>query len=168
MRPSPFFLFTRKQGMNAVYHLIPDAVALGRVADKRGALAQLATLFAVAYGYDEVQVLDALEERESLGSTGFGRGVAIPHARLGGGGVPAVAVIRLDQPIDFGAADGMSVELIFGLVSPLDAGAIHLHALAKISRIARDEAFLERLLGAPDAEALYALLAHQDDHRDAA
>lgn len=147
--------------------LTPEAVAFAE-ADSRGAiLADLAALFAQAYGLDAEQVLEGLEERERLGSTGFGRGVAIPHARIEGVRRPVCAVLRLASPVEFNAADGMPVDLVFGLLSPENAGATHLHALAAISRLTRDESQHEKMTSAPDAEALYALLANASD-RDAA
>ena len=109
----------------------------------------------------------AEEAREALGSTGFGRGVAIPHCRSKDIRRPSLAVIRLDTPIDFAAADARPVSLVCGLVSPENAGATHLHALAAISRLTRDETMLQMLADAPDTEAVYALLTNQFQ-RDAA
>lgn len=155
-------------GMNTVFQLHPEAVAFSHAPDKRAALAQLAGLFAGAYAIEEALVLEALEEREALGSTGFGHGVAIPHARLAGLSRPVAALVRLDAPIAFASADGMPVELLFGLVSPVDCGATHLHALAAVSRLVRDDVNLQRLMDAPGADALYALLADTAGARDAA
>ena len=112
-------------------------------------------------------VLERIEEREKLGSTGFGRGVAIPHARIPELNRPVAAFFRLESPVAFDAADGMPVDMVFGLLSPEQAGAAHLHALAAISRMMRDEALHVALGEAPGAEALYALLANGID-RDAA
>ena len=122
---------------------------------------RIAQRFAVAYGLDADLVLESLEEREKLGSTGFGRGVAIPHCRSAAVKRPTLAVLKLDHPVDFKAADAIPVSLVFGLVSPENAGATHLHALAAISRMARDEAMLGALSEAPDAEAFYAVLTNQ-------
>ena len=134
---------------------------------KGAILAQLAERFAKVYGLDHAAVLDRLEDRERLGSTGFGRGVAIPHARMGTLSRPVAAFLRLDTPVAFDAADGMPVDLVFGLLSPEQAGATHLHALAAISRLMRDERMHAALSEAPDAEALYGLLVNVID-RDAA
>ncbi len=153
--------------MDAVYHLEPEAVALGSATGKSTALARLADLFAASYALDAGLVLEALEEREALGSTGFGHGIAIPHARLPGLARPVAALLKLSRPIDFAAADVMPVELVFGLLSPEDCGVAHLHALAAISRTVRHDADLGRLRAAPDAAALYALLT-EGDLRDAA
>lgn len=147
--------------MNANFKLLPEAVALARLQTRQDVLEHVAGMFETAYGIDSAAALEGIEERERLGSTGFGGGVAIPHARSNAVTRPMAVVLRLEQPVDFAAADGMPVELVFGLLSPQNAGAAHLHALAAISRIVRDESALEALLEAPDAEALYVLLSNQ-------
>ena len=144
-----------------VTHTQPEAIALARLSSAQQILTHLAGLFADVYGLDADAVLEGLEQRELLGSTGFGRGVAIPHCRSAAIGRPTIALLKLDQPVDFKAADAIPVSLVFGLVSPENAGATHLHALAAISRLVRDEAMLGALSDAPDAEALYALLTNQ-------
>ena len=112
-------------------------------------------------------MLERILERETLGSTGFGRGVAIPHARIAGLDRPVVVFLRLERPVEFASADGMPVDCVFGLLSPDQAGAVHLQALAAISRLMRDDRMHARLLAAPDADSLYALLVNVID-RDAA
>ena len=141
--------------------MVPEAVVTCRAESKAQVIAQVARTFAAVYGFDEVAVLEGLEQRESLGSTGFGRGVAIPHCRLDQVRRPTMVLCRLDHPVEFGSADAVPVTLVCGLVSPEGAGATHLHALAAISRLARDEAMLHALGDAPDAEALFALLTNQ-------
>lgn len=153
--------------MQAQFRLLPQAVDILAADSKQAILVALARRFAQVYGADEAAVLDSLEEREALGSTGFGRGVAIPHARSAATTRPVAVFFRLATPVDFAAADGLPVDLVFGLVSPVNAGASHLHALAAISRLVRDDFIHEALTKAPDAEALYALLANAHD-RDAA
>ena len=153
--------------MGSLYSTKPDAVAIGEVADKPAILSTLSDLFARGWGLDAAAVLEQLEERERLGSTGFGRGVAIPHARIAGLNRPVAALLKLRRPVDFAAADGMPVDLVFGLLSPENSGATHLHALAAISRLVRDERVHEALSEAPNAEALYGLLTNASD-RDAA
>jgi PTS system nitrogen regulatory IIA component len=153
--------------MSPYFTLAPEAISIATLPDKPAVLQALAGQFTHAWGLDTGAVLDALEEREQLGSTGFGRGVAMPHSRIPGIARPVVAVIRLKQPIDFAAADGMPVSLVFGLLSPTNSGATHLHALAALSRLVRDERVHDSLLDAPDAEVLYGLLANATD-RDAA
>lgn len=147
--------------------LSPQAIAFARIDAKPKVFIEIAQLLADAYGLDAGEVLENIEAREALGSTGFGRGVAIPHCRSKDIRRPSLALIRLDAPIDFAAADAMPVTLICGLVSPENAGATHLHALAAISRLTRDEAMLQMLADAPTTEAVYALLTNQFQ-RDAA
>ena len=153
--------------MNAHFLLDPAAVAILDVTSKDAIFEQLAVLFAESYGVEATKVLEGLQEREALGSTGFGRGVAIPHARIEGLRRPVAALLKLSDPVDFAAADGLPVDLVFGLVSPENSGVGHLHALAAISRLVRDERIHEALNEAPDAEVLYGLISNATD-RDAA
>jgi PTS system nitrogen regulatory IIA component len=147
--------------MNVNFILYPEAVAMSRAGTKAQVLSELAQLFAQVYGLDANEVHEGLEQREVLGSTGFGRGVAIPHCRIAGVQRPTVVLLRLEHPVEFAAADGMPVSLVFGLVSPESAGATHLHALAAISRPTREEAMLKMLLDAPTSEAVYSVLTNQ-------
>ena len=153
--------------MNFSFIMNPESVAIVGADDKQGILEQLSYLFADAWELDAAQVLESIDERERLGSTGFGRGVAMPHARFPGIKRPIAAMLRLTHPVDFKAADGMPVDLVFGLLSPDDSGAMHLHALAELSRLVRDERVHDALIEAPDAEAIYGLLTNATD-RDAA
>ena len=134
--------------------IVPEAVRIARPETKPQVLGALAGCLADVYGLDADEVLDGLETREALGSTGFGRGMAIPHCRDPRVRKPTLAVLRLDQPVDFAAADAQPVSLVFGLVSPENAGATHLHALAAISRLMLDETKLQALADAGDAEGL--------------
>jgi PTS system nitrogen regulatory IIA component len=153
--------------MNAKFNLLPDAIDTVGADEKHEILSTLAELFARVYELDAPQVLESLEERENLGSTGFGRGVAIPHARIEGISRPVAALLKLENAVDFDAADGMPVDLVIGLLSPSNAGATHLHALAAISRMVRDEDTHQALVEAMDNETLFALLTNVTD-RDAA
>lgn len=153
--------------MTSLFSILPESVSVIRAETKHEILGRLAEIFAASYELDPADVLDRLEERENLGSTGFGRGVAIPHARVPGIKRPVAALLKLEEPVDFAAADGLPVELVFGLLSPENAGVTHLHALAAISRLVRDERTHEALMEAQGKEALYALLANATD-RDAA
>lgn len=153
--------------MSALFTLLPEAVGTISVDNKDAILRQLAERFATVYELEPAKVLERIEERERLGSTGFGRGVAIPHARINGLSRPVAVVLRLDAPVAFDAADGLPVDVVFGLLSPEHAGAAHLHALAAISRLMRDERMHQSLIDAPGAEALYGLLCNVID-RDAA
>lgn len=128
---------------------------------KHAVLDKLAGLFASAYGLDASDILEGLEQREALGSTGFGKGIAIPHCRSVAVKRPTLALLKLDTPCNFESADAEPVSLVFGLVSPENAGATHLHALAAISRLLRDDNMLQALHDANDAEALFALLTNQ-------
>ncbi len=153
--------------MTALFTLQPEAVATIRADGKPAILCALAERFARVYGLDAGEVLAGMEEREKLGSTGFGRGVAIPHARIAGINRPVAAFLRLEAPVVFDAADAMPIDLVFGLLSPQQAGAAHLHALAAISRTMRDERMHAALIQAADAEVIYGLLCNVID-RDAA
>ena len=154
--------------MSPLFSIKPEAVAVVDATDKQAILELLSETFAASYGLDAGEVLEHLEERERLGSTGFGRGVAIPHARMASvSRRPVAALLKLRHPAEFAAADGLPVDLVFGLLSPENSGATHLHALAAISRMMRDERVHEALSEAPDEEALFSLLNNAAD-RDAA
>jgi len=131
--------------------------------NKRSLLQQLANLAGQRLGLDSAMILASLNEREQLGSTGFGQGVAIPHTRMEGLDRIYGLFARLGEPVDYKAIDGRPVDLIFLLLSPADAGADHLKALASISRVSRDAATLERLRGARSRDALAALLMGADE-----
>ncbi|RUO98291.1 PTS sugar transporter subunit IIA [Hyphomicrobium sp.] len=127
-------------------------------ADKKQALQALAARAEIATGASAPDIYAALLQRERLSSTSLGRGIAIPHVKL-----PAVRAItcifaRLEHPIPFESHDGEPVDLLFFLLAPEGAGADHLKALARISRLVRDPATLEGLRGAKDAEALRGVL----------
>jgi len=147
--------------MDVNFAIVPEAVALVHPATNQDVLRDASELFAKAYDLDAETVLEGLEQREALGSTGFGRGVAIPHCRSASVKRPTMVLLKLEQPVNFKAADAIPVSLAFGLVSPENAGATHLHALAAISRLIRDEAMLNALSDASDEEALFALLTNQ-------
>jgi PTS system nitrogen regulatory IIA component len=153
--------------MATLFTLLPEAVGTIRADSKPAILGLLADRFAQVYVLDRDEVLARLQQREQLGSTGFGRGVAIPHARVPGVARPVATFLRLEAPVAFDAADGGPVDLVFGLLSPEHAGAAHLHALAAISRLMRDERMHAALAQAPDPEAIYGLLCNVID-RDAA
>ena len=146
----------------------PEAVQTGwNVANKKILFQQIGQL-AAAQGYGEArQVAERLADRERLGSTGFGGGVAIPHAKLEGLTAPVGLFVRLAQPIEFQAVDDLPVDLVFTLLSPVDAGQEHLKALARISRRLRDRPFVDKLRGAGSPDALYALFTTPDPRRAA-
>ncbi|MGV3479535.1 MAG: PTS IIA-like nitrogen regulatory protein PtsN [Sphingobium sp.] len=148
--------------------LTPGTVVAGlSVSAKKQLFQQLAALAEKNGGIDARVVIERLSERERLGSTGFGGGVAIPHGKIEGLERVVGVFARLDQPIDFQAIDDMPVDIVFMLLSPPDAGAEHLKALARVSRALRDRPFLAKLRGAGSDDALYALLVSAEA-RDAA
>ena len=136
-------------------------------AGKRQALAVVAEIAARNFAMDAGGVLDALTEREAASSTGVGHGVAAPHARLDGLSRMRGVFVRLEHPVDFDAVDDQPVDLIFALFAPKDAGAEHLRALARVSRLLRNGELREHLRKARTADALHALLV-QDTARPSA
>ena len=129
-----------------------------RATNKRQALQELARRAASLTERPERAIFEVLLERERLGTTGIGGGTAIPHGRLAD--LPRICGLfaRLEKPIDFEAIDNQPVDLIFLLLTPAGAGADHLKALARVSRLLRDKAVCEKLRGTDNADALYALL----------
>ena len=113
-------------------------------------------------GVDTRDIVQAALERERLGSTGVGSGVALPHARIKGVEGVFAAFARLDQPIDFESVDDRPVDLVVMLVAPEDAGGLHLRALARVSRMLRREDVRARLRSAPSAEAAFLILSDTD------
>jgi len=135
-----------------------SVVAQLRVTNKKQALQELAKRAAALTGIQERAIYDVLIERERLGSTGIGMGVGIPHGRLPGLDTLCGVFARLDRPVPFDAIDDQPVDLIFLLLAPEGAGADHLKALARVSRLLRDRSVCEKLRGTDNADALYALL----------
>jgi PTS system nitrogen regulatory IIA component len=137
----------------------PNAVlACVKAPGKKALLGDLAHRAALLHGIDERRVFELLLERERLGSTGIGGGIAIPHGRLAGLDRPRGLFARLGQPVDFDAIDERPVDLVFLLMAPEGAGADHLKALARVSRLLRDRSLVEKLRATEKADALYALL----------
>jgi PTS system nitrogen regulatory IIA component len=130
---------------------------------KRGLFGMLAQVAGPRLGIDPAEIATALAERERLGSTGFGSGVAIPHGKLPGLTRIYAMVARLPEAIDYKAIDGQRVDLVFLLLSPPDAGAEHLKALAAVSRAIRHAPTLEKLRGAKSRDALAAVLMGLDE-----
>ena len=144
--------------------LSPEGVIVNLKANcKREVLAALAEASCgIVEGADCNKVRDALMDREQLGSTGVGEGVAIPHGKIEGLSKITGLLARLEHPVDFDAVDSQPVDLVFLLLAPKDATAAHLKALAKVARLLRDEDARAALRGADTAEALYA--AATTDH----
>jgi PTS system nitrogen regulatory IIA component len=137
-------------------------------ANKKKALAVIAEIAARNFGLEPAGVLDALAEREAAGSTGVGHGVAVPHARLEGLQRMRGVFVRLEQPIDFESVDDQPVDLLFALFAPKNAGAEHLRALARVSRLLRQSELREQLRKARSADAVHALLVQDMSARPAA
>jgi PTS system nitrogen regulatory IIA component len=140
-------------------------VASLKATSKKQALQELARRAAELTGEQERAIFDVLLERERLGTTGVGDGVAIPHGKLPNLRKLVGIFARLERPIDFEAIDEQPVDLIFLLLAPGTAGADHLKALARVSRLLRDRRVCEKLRGSDRAEALFALLSeHAASH----
>lgn len=140
-----------------------------RATSKKQALQELSRRAAdiIGIGVHERTIFDVLMERERLGTTGVGNGIAIPHGKLPNLKRLYGLFARLERPIDFQAIDEQPVDLVFLLLAPESAGADHLKALARVSRLLRDKGVCEKLRGTDDAEALYALLTESREHRAA-
>jgi PTS system nitrogen regulatory IIA component len=138
----------------------PNAVIPAlRVNSKKQILQELAAKAAELCGQNERTILEVLQQREKLGSTGVGHGIAIPHGKLPKLNKLFGLFARLERPIDFEALDGQPIDLVFLLLAPEGAGADHLKALARVARLLRDGEVARKLRNSNDAEALYAVLA---------
>ncbi len=126
--------------------------------NKKQTLQSIAQHFAMLVAIDQRIIFETLLTREKLGSTGLGQGFAIPHGRISGLKQVTGLFAKLAQPIDYDAVDGKPVDLVFALLSPDHAGADHLTALAKISRVMRSPAAVSKLRATNTAEGLYAVL----------
>jgi PTS system nitrogen regulatory IIA component len=146
------------------FEAIKPALSAG---NKRSLLTQIAAIAAGRLGVDRSAVLASISEREKLGSTGFGQGVAIPHGKVEGLTQIYCLLARLAEPVRYKAIDGLPVDLVFLLLSPADAGADHLKALAAVSRACRHGALVEKLRGARSRDAIAAVVMAADE-RDAA
>ncbi len=133
-------------------------IASLKAKSKKQVLHELAQKAAQLTGIDDRVIFETLLQRERLGSTGLGRGIAIPHGKPAGLKHITCIFARLDSPIDFEATDGEPVELVFLLLAPVDAGADHLKALARISRLLRDPLSIEKLKSSRDRAALFSVL----------
>ena len=134
-----------------------------RVSNKRAVLQEIARRAASMTGVAVRQIYEVLAERERLGSTGIGRGIAVPHGKLADLSRLYGLFARLDRPIPFEAIDDQPVDLVFALLAPAEAGAEHLRALARVSRLLRDSAICQKLRGTDNADALYALLTDRSE-----
>jgi nitrogen PTS system EIIA component len=139
--------------------LAPQAVLHRlKAPSKKKLITELAGHAAAVAGLDPAKVFETLWEREKLGSTGVGHGIAIPHGRMGKLEKIAGTFALLEEAVDFESIDEAPVDLVFVLLTPVDAGADHLKALARVSRLMRNTAVCEKLRVAGDRAQLYALL----------
>jgi PTS system nitrogen regulatory IIA component len=138
-----------------------------RVTSKKQALQELSRRASDLIDVPERRIFDVLVERERLGTTGVGNGIAIPHGKLSEISDLQAMFARLETPIDFEAIDEQPVDLICVLLAPESAGADHLKALARISRLLRDRNVCEKLRGSDSADALYAILTESAASRAA-
>ena len=150
---------TIRDNMEIADLLSPDAVVAHlKAANKKQVLQEMAHRAGQITRLPDRRIFETLLEREKLGSTGMGQGIAIPHGRVPGIQKMTGLFAQLDHPVDFDAMDDQPVDLVFLLLAPEDAGADHLKALARVSRLLRNQAVCEKLRGAPQAATLFALL----------
>jgi nitrogen PTS system EIIA component len=148
--------------------LKPEAIRVSSVVKSKKRLFQdLAELAAKVHGIVQDEAIDALQERESLGPTGVGHGVALPHARLDSLEKVVGVFIRLEKPMDYGSVDRAPVDLVFALFAPRDAGVEHLKALALVSRRLRDAGLCGKLRANDAPDTLYAILTSNPDTKAA-
>ena len=141
----------------------PEAVrVISAASSKKRLLHEVGELAFAAYGIDPSAAIDALQERENLGPTGVGNGVALPHARVADLKSVVGVFVSLEKPVDFDSVDRQPVDLAFALFAPTEAGVEHLKALARVARTMRDENVRAKLRANPDAATLYTILT--EDH----
>ncbi|WP_208347059.1 PTS sugar transporter subunit IIA [Pseudaestuariivita rosea] len=145
--------------MELVDLLNPNAIkVIGQVSSKKRLFKDIGEVAESAYGLAAPAILDALLDRESLGPTGVGHGVALPHARVDGIDRVVGIFLRLEKPMDFDSVDRLPVDLVFALLAPLGCGVEHLRALALVSRTMRDASLCAKLRSNDDAAILHAIL----------
>ena len=139
--------------------LIPAAVrVVGHLTSKKRLFQELGEIAGQAYGLSAAMVIDGLQERESLGPTGVGHGIALPHARLDDIAKIIGVFVRMERPLDYDSVDRQPVDLVFGLFAPKDSGVEHLKALALVSRTMRDPGICAKLRANTDPAKLHAIL----------
>ena len=144
--------------------LKPEAVkVVSTVPSKKRLLHVVGELANSVYGLDVSETVSALQERETLGPTGVGHGVALPHARSRAMESVVGTFILLENPVDFGAVDNQPVDLVFSIFAPETAGVDHLKALALVSRTLRDSSFCSKLRSNKDSATLYTILTSSQD-----
>ncbi len=140
---------------------------LSTATSKKRLLQEISEIAGTAYGLKAADICNALQERESLGPTGVGQGIALPHARLPGLERVHGAFVRIERALDFESVDRQPVDLIFALLAPLDAGVDHLKALAMVSRTMRDSGLCAKLRANSDPATLHTLLTEAPSVRAA-
>ncbi len=154
--------------MELVSLLSPAAVrVLPGITSKKRLFQELGELLAAERNLSCGPVFDALQERESLGPTGVGHGIALPHARLDGLDEVCGIFVKLEKPLDFDAVDRQPVDLVFALFAPEEAGVDHLKALALVSRTMRDQGLCSKLRANDDPATIYAILTDTQNTRAA-
>lgn len=139
--------------------LVAPAVRVtGSITSKKRLLQDIGELAAAAYGLNAAVAIEGLQERESLGPTGVGHGVALPHARLEEVSEIVAVFLRLEKPLDYDSVDRQPVDLVFALFAPKDSGVDHLKALALVSRTMRDPGIVSKLRANTDPAKIYAIL----------
>jgi PTS system nitrogen regulatory IIA component len=139
--------------------LRPEAVkVLGHHTSKKRLFQDLGDIAASVYGLSAREAVDSLQERENLGPTGVGHGIALPHARIDGLGAVCGAFVKLEKPIEFGSVDKQPIDLVFALFAPRESGVDHLKALALVSRTMRENGICTKLRANSDPATLYAIL----------
>jgi len=143
--------------------LQPEGVICGlKASGKKQVLQELARQATAVTGISEKRIFETLLERERLGTTGVGNGIAVPHGKLSEAGQLHGVFARLEKTVDFNAIDEQPVDLVFMLLAPQAASADHLKALARVSRVLRDASTCEKLRGAKTADGLYLLLIESE------
>lgn len=155
--------------MNVTDLIAPEAIIASlRVSGKKQAFQELAERAAQVSGVDKESILQVLNNREKLGTTGVGQGVALPHGRLAALSRLHAVFARLDRPIVFDSIDAQPVDLICALLAPDQSGTQHLKALARFSRLLRNPETCQKLRGSDTASSLYAILTSEDKESEAA
>jgi PTS system nitrogen regulatory IIA component len=138
-------------------------LALNNISSKKRLFQEIATRMALDSSINPETIVTALQDREQLGPTGMGNGIAIPHARIDSISSIKGMFIRLEKPINFDSIDKQKVDLIFSILAPIDSGVDHLKALAKVSRLLRDQNICSKLRSTTDITALYSILTQDWD-----
>ena len=138
-------------------------LSLHNISSKKRLFQEIATHMAMDSSVNPETIVTALQDREKLGPTGMGNGIAIPHARIDNISSIKGMFIRLEKPINFDSMDKQKVDLIFSILAPIDSGVDHLKALAKVSRLLRDQNICSKLRSTADITALYSILTQDWD-----